>query len=605
MANVDKGIDSDLIRGHIDTIILKVLKTGDRYGYEIIKDVETKSQGTYELKQPTLYSCLKRLESQGLISSYWTDSDIGGKRHYYKLTARGQEDLERNQNEWLKSKSIIDSLIYEDVAPNLNVPYYTEEGLQDNSASSVSAEPVLTIEAQEDFTEVTSEELSQVFDDINSAKQTDEQAFNSQLAQVDNEQLESAIEENNLNLQDQPEEIALEKDHFFFQRQAEERKKQAELEAQPTPLELVAGGSSIEEVQQINEEPYKPEEITSEVSVQQDSAEEYEFSTFAEETRRQKELARMAQEQQAALTQQDEDKKQAALELLYQNTDLVSKVEDTESEQSSFTQTVNSEEFDQNEQMASFAAQTQVQPANELPTNPTFEQKQTLKMFEGNKVNGSFTEQSYKNRLSELSQYALHHENAAPRPVKTSGQVEYQPQEVNDLKGKFERMGISVRVHHKLESAPEVKTHLFKNKIRLARAWITFGITSVLLAISLIVLCSTRLTNMSVSCALPLYLPAYLIVFAYPVITTIIYWTDPQKRVPARYAPRISLISSCLFFIQALVITYAINLQTGLVSFAQKGYNHLGWLVPWIASTAILISSITYYFLYKSQKFHS
>ena len=74
------SIDSDLIRGHIDTIILKILKTGDRYGYEIIKDVETKSNGTYELKQPTLYSCLKRLESQGLISSYWSDSDIGGKR---------------------------------------------------------------------------------------------------------------------------------------------------------------------------------------------------------------------------------------------------------------------------------------------------------------------------------------------------------------------------------------------------------------------------------------------------------------------------------------------------------------------------------------------
>ena len=74
------GIDSDLIRGHIDTIILKILFEGDKYGYEICKEVEEKSNGSYELKQPTLYSCLKRLENQGLISSYWEDSDIGGKR---------------------------------------------------------------------------------------------------------------------------------------------------------------------------------------------------------------------------------------------------------------------------------------------------------------------------------------------------------------------------------------------------------------------------------------------------------------------------------------------------------------------------------------------
>ncbi|MBQ7452779.1 MAG: helix-turn-helix transcriptional regulator [Clostridia bacterium] len=106
-----QGIDSDLIRGHIDTIILNILAEGDRYGYEICKEVEVKSNGTYELKQPTLYSCLKRLEDKGLISSYWEDSDIGGKRHYYKLTDQGQEAFKQNQEDWLRSRRIIDSLI--------------------------------------------------------------------------------------------------------------------------------------------------------------------------------------------------------------------------------------------------------------------------------------------------------------------------------------------------------------------------------------------------------------------------------------------------------------------------------------------------------------
>lgn len=106
-----RNIDSDLIRGNIDTIILKTMLDGDKYGLDIIKEVEARSNGTYELKQPTLYSCLKRLENQGLISSYWLDSDIGGKRHYYKLTEQGHEFFNKKQEEWAKSKFIIDNLL--------------------------------------------------------------------------------------------------------------------------------------------------------------------------------------------------------------------------------------------------------------------------------------------------------------------------------------------------------------------------------------------------------------------------------------------------------------------------------------------------------------
>lgn len=106
-----QNIDSDLIRGNIDTIILKTMMNGDMYGLDIIREVQSKSNGTYELKQPTLYSCLKRLENQELISSYWLDSDIGGKRHYYKLTDKGRETIKSKQEEWSKSKFIIDNLL--------------------------------------------------------------------------------------------------------------------------------------------------------------------------------------------------------------------------------------------------------------------------------------------------------------------------------------------------------------------------------------------------------------------------------------------------------------------------------------------------------------
>ena len=50
------AINSDLIRGHINTIILRTLYDGDKYGYEIISEIEEQSKNQYVLKQPTLYS---------------------------------------------------------------------------------------------------------------------------------------------------------------------------------------------------------------------------------------------------------------------------------------------------------------------------------------------------------------------------------------------------------------------------------------------------------------------------------------------------------------------------------------------------------------------
>lgn len=78
-------------RGSVNDIILKTLLNGDKYGYEIIKEVEEFSLGKIVLKQPSLYSSLSRFEEKGYVSSYWGDSDIGGRRHYYHLTDKGKE----------------------------------------------------------------------------------------------------------------------------------------------------------------------------------------------------------------------------------------------------------------------------------------------------------------------------------------------------------------------------------------------------------------------------------------------------------------------------------------------------------------------------------
>lgn len=107
----NSNVNIDLIRGHVDTIILKSLYYEDKYGYEILNEIKEKSRGMYTLKQPTLYSCLKRLEKQGYIRSYKGDTSNGAQRVYYSLQPAGRAFLESDQHQWEFSRTIIDSLL--------------------------------------------------------------------------------------------------------------------------------------------------------------------------------------------------------------------------------------------------------------------------------------------------------------------------------------------------------------------------------------------------------------------------------------------------------------------------------------------------------------
>jgi PadR family transcriptional regulator PadR len=107
----DNKISSDLLRGHTDTIILKLLLDGDKYGYEISKLIQTHSSGEYELKEATMYSSLKRLEGEGSITSYWGDETQGGRRKYYRVTEKGRGLYVENKDNWENAKRILDQLL--------------------------------------------------------------------------------------------------------------------------------------------------------------------------------------------------------------------------------------------------------------------------------------------------------------------------------------------------------------------------------------------------------------------------------------------------------------------------------------------------------------
>ena len=108
---MENNANTELIRDHVDSFILRFLAQSDSYGYDIHKAISTATEGVYEIKQPTLYSCLKRLEKQGFITSYDGETSNGAQRKYYAITDKGREFLQKDIMQWEFSRTLLDRLL--------------------------------------------------------------------------------------------------------------------------------------------------------------------------------------------------------------------------------------------------------------------------------------------------------------------------------------------------------------------------------------------------------------------------------------------------------------------------------------------------------------
>ena len=100
----------EALKGHLDLLLLAVLEKGPAHGYALIKSLRTRSSGTFDLPEGTVYPALHRLEKDGLVSSYWSQ-DSGRRRRVYQLTPKGVEALARRQAEWRQFSRAVDATI--------------------------------------------------------------------------------------------------------------------------------------------------------------------------------------------------------------------------------------------------------------------------------------------------------------------------------------------------------------------------------------------------------------------------------------------------------------------------------------------------------------
>ena len=79
----------ELLKGHLDALLLAVLEPGPQHGYAVIESLRAGSAGTLDLPTGTVYPALHRLERAGLIGSGW--ETVGGRRRRsYQLTTAGR-----------------------------------------------------------------------------------------------------------------------------------------------------------------------------------------------------------------------------------------------------------------------------------------------------------------------------------------------------------------------------------------------------------------------------------------------------------------------------------------------------------------------------------
>lgn len=109
------NLKKELTKGSSALLVLSVLKKEDMYGYRIIKEIELSSEKVFSLKEGTLYPILHSFEQNGLVKSYWEESEQGRKRKYYHITKKGLKELDSTKEEWEEYSAAVGKVLTSNV----------------------------------------------------------------------------------------------------------------------------------------------------------------------------------------------------------------------------------------------------------------------------------------------------------------------------------------------------------------------------------------------------------------------------------------------------------------------------------------------------------
>ena len=104
-------IQGDILKGNTLTLILTLIEEQPMYGFQISKEINRRSEGTFRFREGLLYPALHQLEKEKLVESDWRFSNQGPRRKYYKLTAKGKKEAERLRKRWLVFSKAVNQVL--------------------------------------------------------------------------------------------------------------------------------------------------------------------------------------------------------------------------------------------------------------------------------------------------------------------------------------------------------------------------------------------------------------------------------------------------------------------------------------------------------------
>ncbi len=91
---------TELLRGTLDMLILKIVALGPNHGYAITQRLQQISKDFFQVHQGSLYPALHRLEDRGWLQAEWKESETGREAKFYSLTKKGRRQMEEEARNW-------------------------------------------------------------------------------------------------------------------------------------------------------------------------------------------------------------------------------------------------------------------------------------------------------------------------------------------------------------------------------------------------------------------------------------------------------------------------------------------------------------------------
>lgn len=107
-------IQKDMLRGHLDALVLSILERGDGHGYDILQRLRVLSTDALQLKEGSLYPALYRLEEAKLIKAQWDASKNkrkGPRKRIYSITSKGKKSLSKRRVQWEQFTTVIGTIM--------------------------------------------------------------------------------------------------------------------------------------------------------------------------------------------------------------------------------------------------------------------------------------------------------------------------------------------------------------------------------------------------------------------------------------------------------------------------------------------------------------